>query len=65
MKFDPQDQKEFLKFIKTFLFISIITQVIIIASYVFKEQQTALAFPMVLAIFVTILALVYTYGIRD
>ncbi|HFI0462782.1 TPA: hypothetical protein ACGO1T_000179 [Streptococcus suis] len=65
MKIDPQDQKEFLKFIKIFLMISVLTQVIILLAYLFKEQQTALAFPMVLSLFVTGVALAYAFLLRD
>lgn len=65
MKLDPQDRQDFLKHIKRFLFISVFTQLIILLAYVFKEGQTALAFPMVLSLFVTGVALAFTYFLRD
>lgn len=65
MKFDPQDQKDFLRIIKSLLFTSIFVQIVILGVYVFGEKQLILAFPMLLGIFVTIVALVYSYGLRD
>lgn len=65
MKFDPQDQQDFLRIIKSLLFTSIFVQIVILGVYVFGEKQLTLAFPMLLGIFVTIVALVYCYGLRD
>lgn len=65
MKFDPQDQQDFLRILKSFLFTSVVIQIVVLAVYVFGEKQIALAFPMLLSIFVTIVALVYSYGLRD
>lgn len=65
MKFDPQDQQDFLRIIKSLLFTSIFVQIVILGVYVFGEKQLTLAFPMLLGIFVTIVALVYSFGLRD
>lgn len=65
MKFDPQDQKDFLKIIKMLLITSVIVQVVVLCVYYFGEKQTVLTFPMILGIFATAIALFYSYGLRD
>ncbi|MBK0347712.1 hypothetical protein JDW15_03530 [Aerococcaceae bacterium zg-ZJ1578] len=64
-KFDPQDQLEFLKLIKLLLITSLIVQIVVVSAYYFGEKQVVLAFPMLLGIFCTAVALFYSYGMRD
>lgn len=65
MKFDPQDQKEFLKILKMMLITSLIVQTVVAGVYFFGEKQTTLLIPMVMGLFVTGIAFVYALGLRD
>lgn len=65
MKFDPQDQKDFLRIIKSLLITSVIVQIVVLGTYYFGEKETALAFPMIMGIFVTVVSLIYTFGLKD
>ncbi|XJS11325.1 hypothetical protein ACF3NG_03565 [Aerococcaceae bacterium WGS1372] len=53
---NQHDPEEFLKekrLLMVYFGIALIIQVIVLISYYFNEKQTALAFPMILGIFIT------------
>lgn len=64
-KFDPQDQLQFVRLIKMLLITSVVVQLVVVCVYYFGEKQVVLAFPMLLGLLCTIIALVYSYGLRD
>lgn len=65
----PHGSEEFIKekrFIMVHLVIVLVIQIIVLLGYYFKEQQTILAFPMLLSILMTALAIgrVWQFGRR-
>ncbi|EKB54608.1 hypothetical protein [Facklamia hominis] len=59
-KIDEEKIQIDIRYITTLLVIALFIQIVILALYYFKEKQVALAFPMVLGIFVNFVACVKT-----
>ncbi|MBD3949664.1 hypothetical protein I4Q36_01405 [Tuanshanicoccus lijuaniae] len=64
-KFDAQDRLDFLRIVKMLLITSLIVQIVVLSVYYFGEKQVVLAFPMLLGILCTAVALFYSYSLRD
>ncbi|MCW6652198.1 hypothetical protein NHG24_00330 [Aerococcaceae bacterium NML210727] len=61
---DPESRLKRKRLGDAYMIISLLIQVLVLLSYYFKEKQVALAFPMLLGIFITGAAFVNTRTLK-